>query len=68
VISAGLSAIGNYLNAIFPGAQVLLAVANFVVSLVLLAAVFAAIFNRPGEMDSGGEDHLETGRNHRDTA
>ena len=44
VISAGLAAVGNYLNAIFPGAHVLLAVANFIVSLVLLAAVFAAVF------------------------
>jgi membrane protein len=44
VISAGLTAVGKYLNAIFPGGQVLLAAANFVVSLALLAAVFAAIF------------------------
>jgi membrane protein len=44
VISAGLAAVGNHLHAIFPGADALLAVANFVVSLVLLAAVFAAIF------------------------
>jgi membrane protein len=44
VISAGLAAVGNYLHAVFPGADVLLTVAHFVVSLVLLAAVFAAIF------------------------
>ena len=44
VISAGPTAVGNYLNALFPGAQILLSIANFVVSLVLLAAVFAAIF------------------------
>jgi membrane protein len=44
VISAGLAAVGNYLNALFPGAHVLLTVANFVLSLVLLAAVFAAVF------------------------
>src|SRR5215213_9968443 len=43
-ISAGLAAVSNYLNATFPGAHVLLAVTNFVVSLTLLAAVFAAIF------------------------
>ena len=34
VISAGLTAVGNYLNAIFPGAHILLAIANFVVSLM----------------------------------
>jgi membrane protein len=44
VISAGLAAVGNYLNALFPGAHVLLIVANLVLSLVLLAAVFAAVF------------------------
>jgi membrane protein len=44
VISAGLAAIGDYLYAIFPGADVLLAVTHFFVSLTLLAAVFSAIF------------------------
>jgi membrane protein len=44
VISAGLAAVGSYVNAIFPGAHVLLAVTNFIVSLALLAAVFSAIF------------------------
>jgi membrane protein len=44
VISAGLAAVGNYLKAVFPGAHVLLVITNFIVSLALLAAVFAAIF------------------------
>src|SRR5438105_5626767 len=44
VISAGLAALGHWVEGIFPGAKLLMAVVNFVVTLVLLAAVFAAIY------------------------
>jgi len=44
VVSTALAAFGNYLNAILPFAQALLAVLNFVISYVLLALIFAAIY------------------------
>ena len=44
VISAGLAALGHWVEGIFPGAKALMAVANFVITLALLAAVFAAIY------------------------
>jgi membrane protein len=44
VVSAALSAFGNYLNAIWPFGKVLLIGLSFVVSLVLISILFAAIY------------------------
>jgi membrane protein len=44
VVSAGLTAFGNYLNSFFPYAQLILAVTNSVVSIVLISILFAAIY------------------------
>ena len=44
VISAGLTAFGNYLDAILPMGKLVLPVLNFVVSVVLLAILFGAIY------------------------
>ena len=44
VISAVLSALGNYLNAILPFGELILSVMNFVVSLALISVLFAAIY------------------------
>jgi membrane protein len=44
VASAALSAFGHYLDARLPGGQLILAVVNFLVSLALLAVLFAAIY------------------------
>jgi len=44
VISAVLSSLGDYLNAILPFGEVILSILNFVVSLVLISVLFAAIY------------------------
>jgi membrane protein len=44
VVSTALSAIGPWLDGIFPGAQVLMHVVSFLVSLVLVALLFAVIY------------------------
>lgn len=44
VIGAAIAAVGQMLNDIMPFTQMLLHLLNFVVSLVLLAAIFAAIY------------------------
>jgi membrane protein len=44
VISAGLAAFGHWVEGVFPGAKALMAVVNFVITLALLSAVFAAIY------------------------
>ena len=44
VVSAALAAFGNYLNAILPFGKVLLIGLNFVVSLLLITVLFAAIY------------------------
>ena len=44
VVSAGLHALGDYLNRFLPGAEVLLQVLNFVISLVMVSLLFAAIY------------------------
>jgi membrane protein len=44
VISAGLAAFGHWVEGVFPGAKALMAVINFVITLALLSAVFAAIY------------------------
>ena len=43
-VSAGLTAFGHKVEAFFPGAAILMSVVNFVITLVLLSAVFAAIY------------------------
>jgi len=44
VISAGLAALGHWVEGIFPGAKALMSVVNFAITLALLSAVFAAIY------------------------
>jgi membrane protein len=44
VLSAGLTAFGHWVEGIFPSGKLLMSVMNFVISLVLLSAVFAAIY------------------------
>jgi membrane protein len=44
VVSAGLTALGNYLNAVLPFGKVLLTILNGLVSFVLIAVLFAAIY------------------------
>lgn len=44
VVSAALSAVDSYLNGILPGAHILLQAVNFVLSVVLIAVLFAAIY------------------------
>jgi membrane protein len=43
-VSAALAAIGSYLNDFFPGIHLLLQIANFIVSFVLISLLFAAIY------------------------
>jgi membrane protein len=44
VVSAGLTALGDYLNAVLPFGKVLLSILNGVVSFLLIAVLFAAIY------------------------
>jgi membrane protein len=44
VVSAGLTAFGNYLNAILPFGKLILSVLNGVISVLLTAVLFAAIY------------------------
>ena len=44
MVSAALTAFGNYLNAILPFGQVILTILNIVVSLALISVLFAAIY------------------------
>jgi membrane protein len=44
VVSAALTAFGSYLQSVFPGVHFLLQALNFVLSLVLISALFAAIY------------------------
>jgi membrane protein len=44
VISAGLAAFGSYLNSILPFGEVIVSALNVLVSLVLIAVLFAAIY------------------------
>ena len=44
VVSAGLTALGVYLNSILPFGSLILSVLNFIVSLALLSVLFAAIY------------------------
>lgn len=44
VVSTGLSALGDYLNALLPGMGTIMQVVSFLVSFVLVAALFAVIY------------------------
>jgi membrane protein len=44
VVSAGLTALGDYLNAVLPFGKVLLTILNAVVSFLLISVLFAAIY------------------------
>jgi membrane protein len=44
VVSAGLTAFGNYLNSLFPSGALVLSILNVVVSLLLISLLFAAIY------------------------
>jgi membrane protein len=44
VVSAGLTALGDYLNSVLPFGKIVLAVANGIVSFVLISVLFAAIY------------------------
>jgi membrane protein len=44
VASAGLTALGNYLDAVLPFGKVLLAIVNGIVSFILISVLFAAIY------------------------
>jgi membrane protein len=44
VISAALTALGDYLSGLFPGAGFLMSLLNSTISLVLISALFAAIY------------------------
>ncbi|GAC1347736.1 MAG: YihY/virulence factor BrkB family protein [Acetobacteraceae bacterium] len=44
VVSAGLHALGDYLNSFLPGAELLFQVINFVISFAMVSALFAAIY------------------------
>ena len=43
-VSAGLTALGNYLNSLFPGGHFLMSALSFVISLTLIGVLFAAIY------------------------
>jgi membrane protein len=43
-VSAGIAAFGHWMEGSFPGAKVLMAIVNFVITLALLSVVFAAIY------------------------
>jgi membrane protein len=44
VVSAGLTALDSYLGDLFPGSRVLMSFLNWTLSLVLISALFAAIY------------------------
>lgn len=44
VVSAGLSALGDYLNSFIPGVELILQVANFLISFLMVSVLFAAIY------------------------
>jgi membrane protein len=44
VVSAGLTALGNYLNAVLPFGKILLTIFNGIVSFLLVSVLFAAIY------------------------
>ena len=44
VVSAGLTALGSYLSDLFPGGRLVMSLLNSTISLVLISALFAAIY------------------------
>lgn len=44
MVSAGITAFGRYLNAVLPFGEVIASTINGVVSVVLISALFAAIY------------------------
>jgi membrane protein len=44
VVSAGLAALGGYLSDLFPGGHFLVSALNWVISLIFISALFAAIY------------------------
>ena len=44
VVSAGLTALGSYLSDLFPGGDVLISLLNSTISIILISALFAAIY------------------------
>lgn len=44
VVSAALSALGSYMNSFFPGIGTILHIVNFLVSFLMISALFAAIY------------------------
>jgi membrane protein len=44
VVSAGLAALGSYLDYLFPGGQFVIVIVNFALSLTVISALFAAIY------------------------
>jgi membrane protein len=44
VVSAGLTALGDYLNAVLPFGKIVLAILNGIVSVLLISVLFAAIY------------------------
>jgi len=44
VVSAGLTALGTWLKAFLPGTQIVLQAVNFIISFLLIAVLFAAIY------------------------
>ena len=56
VVSTALSAIGLWLDGIFPGAQLLMRVISFIVSLGLVALLFAVIYKRLPDTSLGWRD------------
>ena len=62
VISAGLAALGHWIDALFPAAQVLMMVVNFAITVALLSIVFAAIFKLLRHLDCLGRCRDRGGR------
>ncbi|HYZ61967.1 MAG TPA: YihY/virulence factor BrkB family protein [Acetobacteraceae bacterium] len=56
VVSAALSALGDYLNAIFPGIKVILQIVNIVISFVIVSALFAAVYKILPDRDLSWKD------------
>ena len=56
VVSAAVTALGHYINRVLPFGSVLLEAVNFVVSLTLIALLFAAIYKTLPDRDLGWRD------------
>lgn len=56
VVSAGLHALGDYLNGFLPGAELLLQALNFFISLVMVSLLFGAIYKILPDRQLGWKD------------